>query len=212
MQLSCSINTTTPTILYYFISLHSNHRFVVMNKKPRDYSYLDSIAFNRNEWSKLSNQEFQIMTFRHCLFYGISKNKLAIPKLFQLYDSLVSRSDQTQRLQMLTALSATIRKNHPRAIMAFMPFIQTEEDGEIIRTATRFFVNLSFLSNKEYHSAAKILIELIKNQPDDSRNAYIILGLLDQDNEKVKNLIIPLKQILTSEIKSILWNNSIDMI
>ena len=181
-----------------------------MSTNKKDYSYLDTMALEPTKWEGLSDQEFQMMTFRHCLLYGISQNRKMIPTLFQLYDSMTQRSSDDQRVKMLTALASTIRKQNKRAIMALMPFIQVEENGQVIRTASHFFVNLSFLSNKEFHSGAQILIELIKNQPEATQNAHIILGLLDQDNEKIKKMILPLQPLLSSEIKSILWNNGVD--
>jgi len=174
-----------------------------------DYTYLDHLALQAEKWKDLSKNELQIMTFRTCLLYGESRNKNMIPVLFQMYEYLSESTTGSERAKMLTALSATIRKQNNKAIMALFPFIQVEEDGEIIRAASQFFVNLSVLSNKEFHSGANILIQLIKDAPTERNSAYIILGLLDIENEKIKQMLTPLKNHLSSEIISILHNNNV---
>jgi hypothetical protein len=183
-----------------------------MSTEKKDYSYLDKIALQPEKWENLSTQEFQLMTFRHCMFYGISQNKKMIPQLFHLYDSLMKKTSLENRIQMLTGLSSAIRKNQPKAIMGLMPFINVEEEGEIIRTASCFFVNLSVLTNKEFQSGANILLQLIENNPEDRRNAYILLGLLDTHQDKIEQMLLPLKTKLNAEIKSILWNNGVDFL
>lgn len=178
-----------------------------MTEQKKDYSYLDGMALQPEKWAMLDKNELLIMTFKTCLLYGLSQNKKMIPLLFQLFDYLQNRTKSEERAKMLTALSATIRKKHPKAIMGLFPFIQVEEDGDIIRAASHFFVNLSVLSNKEYLSGAKILIELIKDAPHDRKTAYIILGLLDINNEKIKAIVSLLFPELGNEVKSILFNN-----
>ncbi|RUT78201.1 hypothetical protein [Ancylomarina longa] len=182
-----------------------------MSVNKNDYSYLDQLTLQPEKWDDLNKNEVQVMVFRACYLYGESRNKHMISALFQLYEYLQSHSTSMERTKMLTALSATIRKKNPRAIMALFPFIQVEEDGEVIRTASQFFVNLSVLSNKEYQSGANILIELIQDAPKDSKSAYIILGLLDVDNKKIKQHLRLLKNNLGSEVLGILYNNGIQL-
>lgn len=184
-------------------------RYMAENKK--DYTYLDKLAVQPEKWNELNKNEFQIMTFRTCFLYGESQNKKMIPVLFQIYEHLQSTTTSEERIKMLTALSASIRKNRPKAIMALFPFIQVEEDGDVIRAASQFFVNLSVLSNKEFTSGARIMIELVKDAPLDSNSAYILLGLLDINNEKIDKLISLLKTILGNDVKSILHNNGITL-
>lgn len=174
-----------------------------------DYSYLDHLALEAEKWKDLSKNELQIMSFRTCLLYGETRNKKMIPVLFQMYEYLMEQTAAEERAKMLTALSATIRKKKAKAIMGLFPFIQVEEDGEVIRAASQFFVNLSVLSNKEFHSGATILLELIKDAPNDRKTAYIILGLLDIDNEKIKKMIVPILNDLSNQVISILHNNRV---
>lgn len=182
-----------------------------MAENKTDYSFLDKLAIQPEKWNELSTNEFQVMTFRTCFLYGESQNKNMILTLFQMYEHLQEITSSEDRTKMLTALSASVRKNKPKAIMALFPFIQVEEDGDIIRTASQFFVNLSVLSNKEFNSGAKILIELVKDAPLDRNSAYILLGLLDINNDKVDQLIHLLKPIIGTEVKSILHNNGITL-
>jgi len=182
-----------------------------MTENKKDYSYLDILAVQPEKWNELDKNEFQIMTFRTCSLYGESQNKNMIPVLFQMYDHLKSITNSEERVKMLTALSAFIRKNKPKAIMGLFPFIQVEEEGGVIRTASQFFVNLSVLTNKEFSSGAKILIELIKDAPLDRNSAYILLGLLDINNKKIDQLVSLLKPVLGNEVKSILHNNGIKL-
>lgn len=180
-----------------------------MAENKKDYSYLDKLAVQPEKWNELDKNEFQVMTFKTCLLYGESQNKKMIPILFQMYDHLQSSTSSVERIKMLTALSASIRKNKPKAIMGLFPFIQVEEEGEVIRTASQFFVNLSVLTNKEFSSGARILIELIKDAPLDRKSAYILLGLLDINNEKIDKLVSLLKSVISDEVKSILHNNGV---
>ncbi len=182
-----------------------------MAENKKDYSYLDKLAVQPEKWSELNKNEFQMMTFRTCFLYGETQSKKMIPILFQMYDHLQSTTSSVERIKMLTALSASIRKNRPKAIMGLFPFIQVEEDGEVIRTASQFFVNLSVISNKEFSSGAKILIELIKDAPLDRNSAYILLGLLDINNEKIDKLVSLLKLVVGNEVKSILHNNGVTL-
>jgi len=182
-----------------------------MSANKKDYTYLDQLTLQPEKWETLDKNEIHIMVFRTCYLYGESRNKHMIPALFQLYEYLQLHSSSEERTKMLTALSATIRKKNPRAIMALFPFIQVEEDGELIRTASQFFVNLSVLSNKEYLSGANILLELIKDAPKDSKSAYIILGLMDIDNQKIQQQLELLKNSLGNEVLSILYNNGIQL-
>ncbi|MBL4561634.1 MAG: hypothetical protein JKX79_11700 [Labilibaculum sp.] len=182
-----------------------------MAENKKDYSYLDKLAVQPEKWNELNKNEFQVMTFRTCFLYGESQNKKMIPVLFQMYEYLKVNTDSTDRVKILTALSASIRKNKPKAIMALFPFIQVEEEGDVIRAASQFFVNLSVISNKEFGSGAKILIELVKDALLDRKSAYILLGLLDINNEKVDKLVSPLKSIIGNEVKSILHNNGITL-
>lgn len=194
----------------HFLSLpHIITKHMAENKK--DYSYLDKLAVQPDKWNELDKNEFQVMTFRTCFLYGESQNKKMIPVLFQMYDHLQSVTSSEQRVKLLTALSASIRKNKPKAIMALFPFIQVEEEGDVIRTASQFFVNLSVLSNKEFSSGAKILMELVKDAPLDRNSAYILLGLLDINNDKIDKLVSLLKSIIGNEVKSILHNNGIKL-
>ena len=158
-----------------------------MTDQKKDYSYLDKIALQSDKWDNLDKNEFQVMTFRTCFLYGESRNKNIIPVLFRMYEKLMIRTSSEDRAKLVTALSSVIRKNNAKAIMALFPFIQVETDGEIIRAASQFFVNLSVLSNKEFHSGTNILLELIKDAPEDRNSAYIILGLTDIENEKNKS-------------------------
>ncbi len=182
-----------------------------MAENKKDYSYLDKLAVQPEKWNELDKNEFQVMTFRTCFLYGESQNKKMIPVLFQMYDHLQLNTSSAERIKMLTAFSAAIRKNKPKAIMGLFPFIQVEEEGDVIRTASQFFVNLSVISNKEYSSGAKILIELVKDAPQDRKSAYILLGLLDINNEKIDKLVSLLKPIIGNEAKSILHNNGISL-
>lgn len=182
-----------------------------MAENKKDYSYLDKLAVQPEKWNELNKNEFQVMTFRTCFLYGESQNKKMIPVLFQMYEHLQANTGSTDRVKILTALSASIRKNKPKAIMALFPFIQVEEEGDVIRAASQFFVNLSVISNKEFSSGAKILIELVKDALLDRKSAYILLGLLDINNEKVDKLVSPLKSIIGNEVKSILHNNGITL-
>jgi hypothetical protein len=93
--------------------------------------------------------------------------------------------------------------------MALFPFIQVETDGQIVRTASQFFINLSVLSNKEFHSGTNILLELIKDAPEDRNSAYIILGLTDIENEKINQMLRAVKPQLGNEVISILHNNGV---
>lgn len=176
-----------------------------------DYTYLDKLALQPEKWEELSKNELQVMTFRTCMLYGESRNKNIIPVLFQMYEYLVQHTSVDERSKMLAALGGNIRKNKSKAIMGLFPFIQVEEEGEIIRSAAHFFVNLSVLSNKEFHSGAKILIELIKDATEERRTAFIILGLMDIGNEKIKQMLALVANSLGTEVKSILHNNDIDL-
>lgn len=180
-----------------------------MSEKIQDYSYLDKIALENEKWNDLNKSELQVMCFRTFLLYGQTQNKNMILTLFQMYEFLMKNTSTTERTKMLTALSANIRKKHSKAIMALFPFIQVEEDANIIRPASQFFVNLSVISNKESISGAKILMELIKNDLNESRSAYVILGLLDIDNEKINAQVSLLYPNLGSDVKSILHNNGV---
>ncbi|PKQ63164.1 hypothetical protein BZG02_10415 [Labilibaculum filiforme] len=182
-----------------------------MAENKKDYSYLDKWAVQPEKWLELDQNEFQVMTFRTCFLYGVSQNKKMIPVLFQIYEHLQTITNTEQRVKLLTALSATIRKSKPKAIMALFPFIQVEEEGEVIRAASQFFVNLSVLSNKEFKSGASILLELVKDAPEDRKSAYLLLGLLDINNKKVDQLVSPFKSIIGNEVKSILHNNGITL-
>ncbi len=176
-----------------------------------DYSYLDKIALHPEAWQKLSKNELQVMTFKTCMLYGETRNRKIITTLFNMYELLAKSTSVEERLKMLTALSSFIRKNNSKAIMAFFPFIQVEEEGEIIRTATQFFVNLSVLSNKEFYSGTDILLELIKDSPNDRNSAYILLGLTDLDNEKVNQMLRKVKPILGTQVIAVLINNGIEL-
>lgn len=178
-----------------------------MSEKTPDYSYLDKIALQKEKWQSLSKSELQIMCFRTFLLYGQSQNKNMIPTVFNLYESLMANTSTTERIKMLTALCSTIRKKTPKAIMGLFPFIQVEEDATIIRTASQFFVNLSIISNKEPISGSKILLELIREDLNEPHSAYILLGLLDIDNDKVNAQVSLIYPELGSEVKSILHNN-----
>jgi hypothetical protein len=182
-----------------------------MTENKKDYSYLDKLAVQPEKWNELDKNEFQVMTFRTCFLYGKSQNKKMIPVLFQMYDHLQSSTSSVERIKMLTALSAYMRKNEPKAIMGLFPFIQVEEEGDVIRTASQFFVNLSVMSNKEFSSGAKILIELVRDAPLDHNAAYILLGLLDINNEKIDKLISPLKSVIGNEVISILQDNGVSL-
>ncbi len=182
-----------------------------MTENKKNYTYLDKLAIQPEKWNELNKNEFQIMTFRTCFLYGESQYKKMIPILFQIYEHLQANTTSQERIKMLTALSASIRKNKPKAIMALFPFIQVEEDGAVIRAASQFFVNLSVLSNKEFTSGARIMIELVKDAPLDSNSAYILLGLLDINNDKIDKLISLLKTMLGNDVKSILHNNGITL-
>lgn len=178
-----------------------------MRSIPKDFSHLDKIALNKDAWAACSDQEIQMMVFRHCIFYGTTKNRELIPNLFDLYEYLCQRSTSQQRIKMLTALASNLRKNNPKASLAIFPFIQVEEDGEVIRIASQFYVNISVIDNKNFAIGTNSLVELIKNQITDRRNAYILLGLLDIDNEQITDQVGRLKQHLNNEIISILHNN-----
>ncbi|RXQ96221.1 hypothetical protein EO244_05150 [Ancylomarina salipaludis] len=180
-----------------------------MSEKTQDYSYLDQIAPQKEKWNQLNKSELQVMCFRTFLLYGQSQNKNMILTIFEMYEFLSTQTTTTERTKMLTALSANIRKKQPKSIMALFPFIQVEEDANIIRTASQFFVNLSIISNKEAVSGAKILLELIKNDLNDARSAYILLGLLDMDNDKVNAQVSLIYSQLGSEVKTILHNNGV---
>ncbi len=182
-----------------------------MAENKKDYTYLDKLAIQPEKWNELNKNEFQILTFRTCFLYGESQNKKMIPVLFQIYEHLQANTTGEERIKILTALSASIRKSNPKAIMALFPFIQVEENGEVIRAASQFFVNLSVLSNKEFTSGARIMIELVKDAPLDSNSAYILLGLLDINNDKIDKLISLLKTMLGNDVKSILHNNGITL-
>ncbi len=176
-----------------------------------DYSYLDKKALQPSEWQGLTKNELQIMTFRTCLLYGETHNRNVIATLFDMYECLATRTSANERLKMLTALSAFVRKNNPQAIMALFPFIKVEEEGDIIRTATQFFVNLSVLVNKEFHSGVNILLELIKDAPNDITSAYIILGLIDLDNQKVNQMLEKVKPYLGTQVVVALLNRGIEL-
>lgn len=182
-----------------------------MTDIKKDYTYLDKLTVQPEKWNELSKNEFQIMAFRTCFLYGESQNKKMIPVLFQIYEYLLVNTTSQERIKMLTALSASIRKSKPKAIMALFPFIQVEENGDVIRAASQFFVNLSVLSNKEFTSGARIMIELVKDAPLESSSAYILLGLLDINNDKIDKLISLLKPMLGNDVKNILHNNGISL-
>jgi hypothetical protein len=178
-----------------------------MSEQIQDYSYLDKIALQKEKWNDLNKSELQVMCFRTFLLYGKSQNKNMILTVFEMYEFLMAKASTTERTKMLTALSANIRKRNTKAIMGLFPFIQVEEDANIIRTAAQFFVNLSVISNKESLSGTKILLELIREDLNDARSAYVILGLLDIDNEKLNAQVSLIYSELGSEVKSILHNN-----
>ncbi|WP_372751921.1 hypothetical protein [Labilibaculum sp.] len=180
-----------------------------MAENKKDYSYLDRLAVEPGKWRELSKDEFQMMTFRTCLLYGESQNKKMIPILFQMYEHLQSLTSCEERLKMLSALSAFIRKKKTRAIMALFPFIQVEEEGTVIEAASQFFVNLSVLSNKEFYSGANILLELVKDAPADRNSAYILLGLLNIGNDKIDAMVALQKSTFGNEVKTILHNKGI---
>lgn len=180
-----------------------------MANQKKDYSYLDKIALQADKWDELNKNELQVMAFRTCFLYGESRNKNIIPVLFRMFEYLIENTTSEERAKLLTALSAVIRKNNPKAIMALFPFIQVETDGQIVRTASQFFVNLSVLSNKEFHSGTNILLELIKDAPEDRNSAYIILGLTDIENEKINQMLRAVKPQLGNEVISILHNNGV---
>lgn len=182
-----------------------------MSEQKKDYTYLDQIALETERWTELDKNEIQVMAFRTFFLYGESRNKKMIPTLFRMYEFLAANTSCEERAKLLTALSSIIRKKNPKAILALFPFIQVEEDGMIIRTASQFFVNLSVLSNKEFHSGTNILIELIKDAPADRNSAYIILGLTDIDNKKINQILQSLKPNLGSEVISILYNNGVEL-
>lgn len=180
--------------------------------QKQDFSYLDIIALEAQKWNDLSDQEFQMMFFRHTLFYGITKNRKLIINLFDMYEALMTRSSVSSRIKILTALASNIRKNHTGAHLAIFPFLQVEEDGEIIRTASHFFMNISAIKSKDYTPATNILVNLIKSQSKERNSAYIILGMLDTEQKTVMNMISSIKQSLGSGVISILKNNGVDNI
>ncbi len=180
-----------------------------MSEQIQDYSYLDQIALQKEKWNALNRSELQVMCFKTFLLYGQSQNKNMIITVFEMYEFLMANSSTTDRTKMMTALSANIRKKNKKAIMGLFPFIQVEEDANIIRTAAQFFVNLSVISNKESVSGAKILLELIREDLNDARSAYVILGLLDVDNDKVNAQVSLIYSELGSEVKTILHNNGV---
>ncbi|NOU61748.1 hypothetical protein [Marinifilum caeruleilacunae] len=182
-----------------------------MTDQKKNYSYLDKIALESDKWEELDKNELQVMTFRTCFLYGETRNKNIIPVLFRMYEYLISNSSSEERTKLLAALSSVVRKNNPKAIMALFPFIQVETDGEIVRAASQFFVNLSVLSNKEFHSGSNILLELIKDAPEDRNSAYIILGLMDIENEKINQMLRTVKPQLGLEVISILHNNGVQL-
>jgi hypothetical protein len=128
-----------------------------------------------------------------------------------MYEQLILNTSANERTKLLTALSSVIRKKNPKALLALFPFIQVETEGQIIRTASHFFVNLSVLSNKEFQSGTNILLELIKDTPDDRNSAYIILGLTDIDNKKINQMVQTVKPFLSNEVISILHNNGLQL-
>lgn len=176
-----------------------------------DYSYLDKIALEPNEWQKLTKNELQVMVFRTCMLYGETRNRNMIATLFNMYEYLMECTTKQERVKLLTALSGFIRKKTKKAIMALFPFIKVEEEGEIIRTATQFFVNLSVLSNKEFYSGTNILLELINDAPNDRTSAYIILGLTDIDNDRVNQMLRKVKPLLGTQVVSLLLNNGVEL-
>ncbi len=176
-----------------------------------DYSYLDKIALQPGEWQKLSKNELQIMVFRTCVLYGETRNRKMIAVLFSMYEYLMECTSKEERVKMLTALSGFIRKNSIKAVMALFPFIRVEEEGEIIRAAAQFFVNLSVLSNKEFYSGTDILLELVKDAPNDSSSAYILLGLIDLENDKVNQMLRKVKPLLGTPVVAALINNGIEL-
>ncbi|MBI9036427.1 MAG: hypothetical protein JEZ03_18365 [Bacteroidales bacterium] len=180
-----------------------------MSEQIQDYSYLDQIALQKEKWNDLNKSELQVMCFRTFMLYGKSQNKNMIITVFEMYEFLMANSSTTDRTKMMTAISANIRKRNTKAIMALFPFIQVEEDANIIRTAAQFFVNLSVISNKEAISGAKILLELIREDLNDPRSAYVLLGLLDIDNDKVNAQVSLIYSELGSEVKTILHNNGV---
>ncbi|MGQ1911622.1 hypothetical protein ACT3CE_17800 [Marinifilum sp. RC60d5] len=182
-----------------------------MAEQKKDYTYLDQIALQTEKWTELDKNEIQVMAFRTFFLYGESRNKKMIPTLFRMYEFLSANTSSEERTKLLTALSAIVRKKNPKAILALFPFIQVEEDGRIIRAASQFFVNLSVLSNKEFHSGTNILIELIKDAPADRNSAFIILGLTDIGNQKIDQMLQSVKQILSSEVISILYNHGVEL-
>ncbi|WP_421918714.1 hypothetical protein [Marinifilum sp.] len=182
-----------------------------MTDQKKDYSYLDKIALQSDKWDGLHKNEVQVMTFRTCFLYGESRNKNIIPVLFRMYEYLIETSSGEERTKLLASLSSVIRKNKPQAIMALFPFIQVETDGEIVRAASQFFVNLSVLSNKEFYSGSNIMLKLIKDAPEERNSAYIILGLLDIENDNIKQMLRSVKPQLGIEVISILHNNGVQL-
>jgi len=182
-----------------------------MAEQNKDYSYLDKVALESDKWNDLNKNELQVMAFRTFFLYGETRNKKMIPVLFRLYEFLISKTTSEERTKLLTALSGVIRTKNPKAVLALFPFIQVEEDGQIIRAASQFFVNLSVLSNKEFHSGTNILLELIKDAPEDRNSAYIILGLTDIENQKIIQMLSLVKPNLGTEVISILHNNGVQL-
>jgi hypothetical protein len=182
-----------------------------MADQKKNYSYLDNIALQSDKWDALDKNELQVMAFRTCFLYGKSHNKNMIPVLFRMFEYLITKTSSEERTKLLTALSSVIRKKNPKAIMALFPFIQVETDGQIVRAASQFFVNLSVLSNREFHSGSNILLEFVKDAPEDRNSAYIILGLTDIENEKINQMLRAVKPKLSSEVISILHNNGVQL-
>lgn len=178
--------------------------------QKKDFSNLDIIALEPKKWNELSDQEFQMMFFRHTLFYGITKNRKLILNLFDMYEVLLLKSTVSSRIKILTALASNIRKNHVGAHLAIFPFLQVEENGDVIRTASHFFMNISAIKTKDYTSVTNVLVNLIKSQTQDRKSAYIILGMLDTEQKTVMNMISSIKQSLGSGVISILQNNGVD--
>ncbi len=138
---------------------------------------LQKLAEAPETWRTAEPNHLLKLTFYEVGRYGMGNDAESIPRLMELYEVLVERTQPEQRVGLLMQVTSLIEKGSV-SVNALMPFIFVDIDHTVISTASLNLAVLLPLIDGDPMSGPRHLRELAEELTDEVKDQDTRLGII----------------------------------
>jgi hypothetical protein len=163
------------------------HRSDLARQLAKDPRAVNSLLGDSEKWPSLSQPELRQLVFEAIAMYGVRNDESLIPSLIDLYSHWQSRTNVSERLDILQDVEPFVRSSEC-STNVLLPFLLEDKSPIVVASATIAFASYQPLSEGDPMTGPRMLLDYFQKGWSRCR-AAIFAGLVQLGDRRVLRLL-----------------------